>query len=745
MVELGDGILVLNNRIIREFFENKIKYFGLILLIMISSMASVGFADSTDSIFDTVSIYFKTNNCEDGNFVLKNKIDNITLDKLKKNGAEVEENFYCDYKKDNSQTIRVYKNRSSINKVSVIDGKNISSKNEILLDDKLGEFDGYKTGDYIELNNKKYNIVGHAIAPDYTFLKKQDSDMFNNPEQFGIAFVGDEDFGSFNDKIYSYSFKCADSYVENLKSILEKNTKLISFTKAKDNSRIIGYYDDLKINKYVAVLIGTLLCLMIGFIISMVVVSIIDKENPIIGTLYSLGYVKSEILNHFMILPAVIVSIGAVLGTILGFIIQGPLGKASAGMYSLPHINISFPLYIIFMGVILPIIIVISVNYLILSRQLNRTPLQLLRKEKKQKNIKNINISFLNFMAKFKFLQLIREFKGNIMLFIGVVFAMFILILGLGMNSTINSYIDHVRKDATIAYTYLLKIPIEVNEDDNVEKSQIKSLKMYSQDFDTNMNVTLQGINRNSIFYEFNINDSDENAYISTSFANKFKVSKGDRITLKDAQNNKIYSLNVGGIVDYNIGLYVFMNREQMNEIMDLKKSSYNALLSRKKLDINQKYIYSTITSDDAIKSAENTKELMKPMQKLLIIISSSLFILIMYLLLKLIIDKSITGISLLKVFGFNRREVSSLYIGSGLYTVVLCLLFGVTVSLRIYENILWPNLISNIEAFIPVNIINETFIYLISIVLGSYFVSTLLLKHYINKISLSDALKNRE
>ena len=50
--------MVLNKRILREFLENKIKYLGLVLLVTISSMTSVGFADSIDSIFDTVDAYF---------------------------------------------------------------------------------------------------------------------------------------------------------------------------------------------------------------------------------------------------------------------------------------------------------------------------------------------------------------------------------------------------------------------------------------------------------------------------------------------------------------------------------------------------------------------------------------------------------------------------------------------------------------------------------------------------------------
>ena len=99
--------MVLNNRIIREFLSNKVKYLGLIILVIISSMTIVGFIDSTDSILNTVEIYFKDNNCEDGSFILKNKINNITLNKLNKLGVDVEEKFYSDCKINDTQTIRV--------------------------------------------------------------------------------------------------------------------------------------------------------------------------------------------------------------------------------------------------------------------------------------------------------------------------------------------------------------------------------------------------------------------------------------------------------------------------------------------------------------------------------------------------------------------------------------------------------------------------------------------------------------
>lgn len=736
--------MVLNNRIIREFLSNKVKYLGLIILVIISSMTIVGFIDSTDSILNTAEIYFKDNNCEDGSFVLKNKINNITLNKLNKLGIDVEEKFYSDCKINDTQTIRVYKKRKNINKISIVKGNDLKNTNDILLDDKRESIAEDKIGNYISIDGRRYYITGYAVVPDYTFVKKQSSDISNDPKQFGIAFVNEEDFNKFDKKIYEYSFKTNGVQIDEVKSILQRNTELNSFSKSEDNSKVTGYYDDLKINKYVGALIGSILCGMIGFIISMMVVSIIDKESPIIGALYSLGYVKREILNHFMCLPTIVVTVGAVIGTILGFILQGPLGEASAGTYSFPEIEVSFEPYIIFLGILLPMLIVITVNYFILSKRLSRTPLQLLRKEKKDSKFRAIRIRGFNFITRFRITQVVREIGGNVMLFVGVLFAMLLLMMGLGMNSSMNVYIDNIKHEPVPDYTYLLKFPIHVQENDSIEKAYIKGMTMYCGIMGCNMNVTLQGIREDTCFYDFEISDDDNCVYISNTIAEKFGVYIGDFIDINDTENNRVYKLKVGGIVNYSVGLYMFMNIKQMNRLMDNDISNYNAFLSRNELDINNDYVYSVITLKDIIAGAENTMDIMRPMQIIAITVAATLFILIMYLLLKLMIDKSIAGISLIKVFGFNQKEVSKLYIGSSLYVIIICLILGTPFTLHLYKA-MWPSLISNVEGYIAVDIRPQYYLYMGMITLASYWISTLLLKNHINEISLSEALKNRD
>lgn len=735
--------MILNKRIPRELIENKVKYLGIIIMIVIASIAIVGFTDSIDSIFYTAHDYLETSNCEDGNFLLKNKLDNITLKKLNNLGVDVEECFYSDCKINDTLTLRVYKERNSINKSMIVDGSSIKSPKEILVSDKIGEFEGYRTGDIVTISEKEYKIVGHTILPDYNNMKKEVSDMSNDPKQFAVAIVGDEDFKDMKSKKYSYSFKRNGASYEDIRSILQNNTQLNSFIKTEDNSRIIGYKDDLQGSKNAGFFMGLLLCGLVGFVISMMIISIIDKESSIIGALYSLGYIKKELVRHFMTLPTVLVTIGAVLGTVIGFIVQGSLGKLMAGTYAFPEIKTSYSFYIIFLGILLPIIIVVIVNYFMLSKHLNRTPLQLLRNEKKQGKLRTFKVRGFSFMTRFKITQIVRELGSSIMLFAGVYFSLFMLIAALSMYSSMDSFVEATKKDCKINYTYMLKMPIDINEGKNAEKAYIKGMEVYFKDLDKNMNVTLEGIRKDSSFFDFKIDDNNNGAYVSNTFAKKFNVKAGDYINLKDTEENKFYKVKVKGEVNYNVGLYVFMNIKQMSQLINDNNTTHNALLSNNKLNINDDYVLTTIKAEDAIKGAETAANIMSSMEIGVIMVSVIMFVLITSLLLKLIIDKSMTGISLIKVFGYNRKEISKLYIGSALYTIVICLIIGIPTLILLFKEI-WPSLMATMESYIFMDVKWYYYIIMIAIALLSYFISTILLKKHIDKISLSEALKER-
>lgn len=736
--------MVLNKRILREFRDNISKYLGLIVLVLISSMLIVGFANSTDCIIETGKKAAIENNLEDGEFYVTDQLNNMTMKKIEALGVTIEENFYVDYKLYENQTIRLFKERKNINKISINKGSSLNKEHQIVLDEHFGEANKYKLLNNLIIENKNFKIVGYCAAPDYTNVIQKSSDVVPNPRDFGIGFISEEDFRSLKNESYSYIFKLNGISVDKVKNIVSKNSDLTEFTKIADNSRAIGYIDDSKVNKNVAIIIGVILCVMIGFMISMSLVNSIDEESPIIGALYSLGYIKEEILRHFMVLPTIVVSIGAIVGTCLGFLIEDSLAKTTTDIYLLPNIEKIYSPYLIFVGVLVPILIVIIINYFIISKKLNSTPLQLLRREKKATKLNTIKINHFNFVTKFRLREFLREFRGNIILFFGILISTFLLVFGVSINSAIGEYVKNVQKEATYNYIYTLNIPVEITENEELEKATFKGLAIHFKDLNMDMDVTLQGIKENSNFYSFNIPENDLGLYISESVKDKFNLNIGDTVTLKDKSENKIFNLKIKGIVNYKSGLNVFMNKTQLNSLLKEDKSYFNTYLSNDKLDINKNYIYSETTSKNIIKSAKNMTSMMLPIVIVLIVFSSILFIISMYLLLKLMIDKSISSISLVKIFGFNQGEINKLYLGSSLYTVIFSAAISIPSAIKITK-LIYPILTGNVQAYLSIVLKSKHYGFIVMVIAASYFISNILLKRYINSILLSEALKNRD
>ncbi|NYC06129.1 putative ABC transport system permease protein [Clostridium beijerinckii] len=594
------------------------------------------------------------------------------------------------------------------------------------------------------IEKKNFKVVGYATASDYTRIIKKTSDLTPTPKNFGIGFMNEEDFKNLRDKSYSYVFKLNGVPVDKVKNIVSNNSTVTEFIKISDNSRAIGYIDDIKVNKNMSILMGFVICIMIAYMISMMIINTIDEESAIIGALYSLGYVKKEIVKHFMILPTIIVSIGAIIGTSLGFVIKDLLEKATTNTYSMPNITRIYPPYLIFIGVIIPILIVIIVNYFIISKKLNSTPLQLLRKEKKASKLNNVKINHFSFITKFRLREFLREIRGNIILFCGIFFATFGLAFGVCIYRTGDDYVKIIQDQINYNYMYILNRPIEVTENKGLEKITSKGLSIYSKDIEMDMDVILQGINEHSNFYSFSIPENDSGLYISDSVQGKFNLNVGDIITLKDKGENKIFNLKIKGVVKYKSGLNVFMNRSQLNRLLKEDKYYFNGYLSKNKLDINDDYVNSEVTYKNTIKSAQDNTYNMYPTIAFIVISSSAILIISMYLLLKAMVDKSISSISLVKIFGFNQKEINKLYLGSLLYTVLFSIVISIPISVKIIK-LMYPGMTADVQAYYSISLEPKDYCLVVIMVMVGYFISDVLLKRHIKTISLSEALKNRD
>lgn len=176
--------------------------------------------------------------------------------------------------------------------------------------------------------------------------------------------------------------------------------------------------------------------------------------------------------------------------------------------------------------------------------------------------------------------------------------------------------------------------------------------------------------------------------FLSLTDIGRNSVSKKeDKITLKDPYSKKKYTFKVAGYYTYDAVLSVFMNNDDFCDTFDKEKDYYNGYFSKKKLkDIPKEYVASVITVKDLRKVSTQLKVSMGNYMELLQYFGVIMFILLMYLLSKQIIEKNSNSIALTKILGYTNGEIGGLYIITTFIVVVLSLLLTIPLVDRIMK-----------------------------------------------------------
>ena len=219
-----------------------------------------------------------------------------------------------------------------------------------------------------------------------------------------------------------------------------------------------------------------------------------------------------------------------------------------------------------------------------------------------------------------------------------------------------------------------------------------------------------------------------------------------DEITLKEAYEDDTYTFSIEGIYDYEGGLTVFLPQEQLNKLFDLGSDYFSGYLSDSEItDIDQKYIGSVIDLDSLSKISRQLNVSMGSMMYLLDGFSIVLFMILIYLLSKIIIEKNAQSISMTKILGYSDREISSLYLLSTTIMVVVFLLLSFPIETVLMNALFRGIMVSSISGWIPLYI--DPVLYVKMFLLGfvTYLLVALTEYRRIKKVPMDQALKNIE
>ena len=173
-------------------------------------------------------------------------------------------------------------------------------------------------------------------------------------------------------------------------------------------------------------------------------------------------------------------------------------------------------------------------------------------------------------------------------------------------------------------------------------------------------------------------------------------------------------------------------------------KTSKDILSLLCEINENYKTTLSEIDKEDMKYGANKFMTLMFSMIVMLIGVSALIFIAVMYLLMKLEIDRNRSAISLLKALGYDRKTVHSFYIGNSLYVTVTAVVLGIPLCKKIVD-IIYPYAVSNVNGGFEAVISLFQYVLVVLVIFLSYAVARLMLTRYLGKINLSEILKDRE
>lgn len=753
----------LNKRFLRELKGELAKY--IVIFVFMTAVIGLisGFLIADGSMYDTYNKSFEKYNIEDGNFELYSKADESVIDKLEKENVTIYENFYKEEivvrhnniknDEDSQSTLRFYVNREEVDKVDLMEGSLPEDINEIAIDRMYAENNDIKVQDTLTVGSRILKVTGLVALSDYSSLFSDNSDTMFDSLKFGVGVVSQKCFDAYDDThihyVYSWLYdnkpeddKEAKLMADDFVKTISENAILVNYIPQYINQAIHFTGDDIGSDRSMMIVLLYVLIVIMAFVFAVTTNNTIVKEANVIGTLRASGYTRGELLRHYILLPIIVTIFGALVGNILGYTVFKDIFVATYyGSYSFPTYHTLWNADAFLLTTVVPVIIMLVINIVIIGCRLKLSPLKFLRRDLSGKQKKKaMRLPAFGFFNRFRLRIIIQNMPNYITLFIGILFANVLLLFGIMLGPMLTHYQNEITDKLIAKHQYVLKALVDV-DDNAAEKYCVKTLatiegRLKSED------VLVYGVKDNSIYADINTASlKDNEVYITNGYADKFRIKKGDKITLKEKYDDNEYEFTVKDMYDYPSSFAIFMSDAAFKNVFDKSDDYYSGYFSDNILDIDEKYVATQITLDDLTKVSRQLDRSMGETFNLVKIFAVVLFAVLMFLLTKLIVEKNTTSISMVKILGYSNREISRLYVTSTTIVVVLSVALSIGLSV-IIMNYLFRVFMEEMSGWISCYYAPHIFPVMFILNITVYAVISFFMMAKIKKIPMDEALK---
>ena len=774
----------LRKRLLRELREEAGKYLVIFLLLALTIGFISGFDVADGSMIAAYNESFQKYRIEDGNFRVESRLNRSQIRRIRQEGVELYELFSVDAPLTNGSTLRIFPNRTEVDLACVMEGALPAAADEIAVDRmyaqnrKTAQGKPLEIGDTLSDGTRTWRVCGLVALSDYSALFSDNGDSMFDSVQFGVAVVTPESFARLGEDQLAWRYAWTylqppagereeQDRAEALMKVLAAETKLEDFIPRYANQAIQFTGDDMGSDRAMVLILLYIIIAIMAFVFGITISNTIAREANVIGTLRASGYTRGELVRHYMTLPVLVTLAGALVGNALGYtVFKDVSADLYYASYSLPTYETRWNAEAFWKTTVVPLALMALINYTILSRKLTLSPLQLLRRDlRRHRRGGAFPLSpHIPFFTRFRLRVIGQNASSYAMLFVGILFANLLLMFGMGLPDCLNNYQAAIEDNQLSSYQYILQVPYSAMDETHRLRSAIAMLR-FRADVETENpdaekftaytlktlpgqakeeSVMVYGVERDSRYIPISVRDNG--CYLSSAYADKFQLAPGDAITLKEPYEDKTYTFTVEGVYDYMGALTVFLDQSAMNDLLGLGDGYFSGYLSATPItDVNEDCIATVIDLNALTKVSRQLDVSMGSLMLMVDGFAVAVFLILIFLLSKLIIERNAQSISMGKILGYSNGEIARLYLLSTSVMVVLCLLISIPVMYRVLVVLFRYMMMQEMTGWIPLKVSNSVYVKMFLLGVVSYGAVAALEYRRIQAIPMDEALKHVE
>ncbi len=255
--------------------------------------------------------------------------------------------------------------------------------------------------------------------------------------------------------------------------------------------------------------------------------------------------------------------------------------------------------------------------------------------------------------------------------------------------------------------------------------------------------VTVYGIQPNSAYWT-SIPVTNGTVVAGRGLTEKTKAQVGVPITIINRREGKEYDVTIAQVASNAADTNLYMSIDDFNRLFDNEADYFNAWASTEELALDDRYVATSIVPEDMDEISNQMQESMGNIMTMMMLMAVPIYLILLYLLTKTVIDRSARSISYMKVFGYHSREVDGLYIHPITVFVLFSLLASIPLIIALLTGLL-KVVFSHYAGNFPINIPPDRLGLLVLVGMVAYVAIAVLHVRRIRKVPLSLALKVQE